>query len=184
MDAFRFELSALEKDALKDLVRASIRAALQGDQAWTPPAPPAARLTEPLGAFVTLHLGGELRGCIGRIVGDGPLWETVARMARAAAFEDPRFPPLSPGEFEKLAVEISVLGPVTACPDPGQVEVGRHGLIVRRGARQGLLLPQVAVEWRWDAPAFLDHTCRKAGLEPGAWRKPGTEVYWFEAEVF
>lgn len=184
MDAFRFELTAQERQALKDLARTSIRSALDNEAARPLPDAPTPRLREPLGAFVTLHKGGDLRGCIGRIVGDGPLWETIWRMARAAAFEDPRFPPLGPGEFAEVELEISILSPVTRCPDPALVEVGRHGLVMRRGASQGLLLPQVPVEWRWDRETFLAQTCRKAGLPPDAWRQPGTEIWWFEAVVF
>jgi len=139
---------------------------------------------EPFGAFVTLTIAGGLRGCIGHIIGDRPLWETIASMAVSAAFEDPRFPPLTSHEFDEVEVEISILGPVTPCPDPELVEVGRHGLIMVQGHRQGLLLPQVPVEWRWDKYTFLAQTCRKAGLEPDAWRSSRTHIYWFEAEVF
>ncbi|WP_300161337.1 AmmeMemoRadiSam system protein A [Solidesulfovibrio sp.] len=183
MDAFRFALTDQEKDYLKDLVRLRIAARLAGRKAALPE-PPSDVLREPHGAFVTLTLRGRLRGCIGHIVGDAPLYETIAEMAEAAAFGDPRFPPLSRQEFDQLAVEISVLSPLTPCPDASQVTVGRHGLLVRRGGRSGLLLPQVPVEWGWDREAFLDQTCRKAGLEPGCWREPGTTLLWFEAEVF
>lgn len=186
MDAqeFRFELAQAEKDYLKDLVRQSIASALSGDASWRIPEPPTDKLRETFGAFVTLSLDGQLRGCIGRIVCDQALYQTIAEMARAAAFEDPRFPPLTPGEFERIHVEISILSPITRCPDPSQVQVGRHGLIMRRGHRQGLLLPQVPVEWEWDADTFKCQTCRKAGLPADAWKHPDTEIYWFEAEVF
>ena len=136
------------------------------------------------GAFVTLHkAGGELRGCIGTILPVGPLHETVAQMAVAAAVEDPRFLPVTLPELANLIVEISAL----TVPEPADlehIEVGRHGLIVSRGPRKGLLLPQVAPEWGWDRLQFLDQTCRKAGLPAGAWREPGTRVEWFEAEVW
>ena len=149
-----------------------------------PPEPPAGKLVDPLGAFVTLKIEGRLRGCIGNVLGDGPLFKTVARMAQAAAFEDPRFPPLSRDEFDELELEISILGPVTECPDPERIEIGRHGLILRKGVRSGLLLPQVPVEWNWDRKAFLEHTCAKAGLPGNAWKDPSAQLYWFEAEVF
>ena len=184
MDEFRFELTEDEKSYLKGLARGSIQARLEGDAAWRAPEPPTDKLREHFGAFVTLTLDGSLRGCIGRIVCDQPLYQTIAQMALAAAFEDPRFPPLTSAEFEQAHVEISILSPVTACPDPSLVEVGRHGLIVRRGHKQGLLLPQVPVEWQWDRETFKAQTCRKAGLPPDAWKQPGTEMYWFEAEVF
>jgi hypothetical protein len=184
MDAFRFELTGEEKSYLKNLARESIQSRLDGRRDWSAPEPPSERLRQPFGAFVTLAKGGRLRGCIGHLVGDAPLFATVASMARAAAFEDPRFPPLTPDEMADVTADISILGPITRCPDPALVVVGRHGLIARRGGAQGLLLPQVAVEWGFDRETFLDHTCRKAGLPMDAWRQPGTEIYWFEAEVF
>jgi len=184
MHAFRFELSDTEKEFLKRLVRESIAARLSGDSAWQPPEPPTDTLRQNYGAFVTLTLDGNLRGCIGHLIGDQPLYLTIAGMALAAAFEDPRFPPLTSGEFERIHVEISILGPITPCPDPALVEIGRHGLIMRQGHRQGLLLPQVPVEWRWDRETFLSQTCRKAGLPPDAWKMDATDIYWFEAEVF
>ncbi|MHC1788702.1 AmmeMemoRadiSam system protein A [Solidesulfovibrio sp.] len=183
MDAFRFALTPEEKDYLKNLVQLVIAGRLAGREPALPK-PPTDVLRRHFGAFVTLTISGRLRGCIGHIVGDRPLFETIAGMAAAAAFDDPRFPPLSRREFETVAVEISILSPLTPCPDPQQVTVGRHGLLVRRGGRSGLLLPQVPVEWGWDRETFLDQTCRKAGLEPGCWKDPGTDLYWFEAEVF
>ena len=184
MDAFRFELSGEEKAYLKALAHDSIVARLADHHGWTPPEPPTDKLRQPLGAFVTLTIGGRLRGCIGNLSAGAPLYRTISDMARSAAFEDPRFPPLTGEELTGVELEVSILGPITRCPDPGLVEVGRHGLIAVRGGRQGLLLPQVPVEWKWDRETFLDQTCRKAGLPPDAWRMPGTEVYWFEAEVF
>ncbi len=184
MERFHFSLSDAEKSYLKDLVRLSITSKLTGHGPDTPPPPPTELLRDELGAFVTLNRQGRLRGCIGNIVGQGPLFVTVWNMARAAAFEDPRFPPLSHAELDDLTIEISILGPVTPCQDLGEIEVGRHGLIMRRGLRQGLLLPQVPVEWGWDREQFLAQTCRKAGLPATAWRDPDTMIYWFEAEFF
>lgn len=183
MDAFRFVLTSAEKAYLKDLARLAIAARLAGRE-FDLPDPPTEVLRRPFGAFVTLTHDGRLRGCIGHIIGDRPLFETIAAMAEAAAFGDPRFPPLSRQEFADVTLEISILSPLTPCPDPELVEVGRHGLLLRRGGRSGLLLPQVPVEWGWDRETFLDQTCRKAGLEPGCWMVPGTELFWFEAEVF
>ncbi len=184
MDRFKFELTEQEKSYLKDLARKSIEAALANDSAWSPLEPPTDKMRERYGAFVTLTIDGQLRGCIGHIVCDHPLYATIAEMARAAAFNDPRFPPLTRAEFEKVHLEISILSPIERCPDPSLVEVGRHGLIVRRGHRQGLLLPQVPVEWKWDKETFKAQTCCKAGLPPDAWKHPDTDMYWFEAEVF
>ncbi len=183
MDAFHVSLTQEEKDYLKDLVRLRIAARLSGREAAVPQ-PPTEALRQPFGVFVTLTKGGRLRGCIGHLVGDRPLWENVSEMAEAAAFGDPRFPPLSRQEFSDVAVEISILGPIVPCPDPELVTIGRHGLLVRRGGRSGLLLPQVPLEWGWDRLTFLDQTCRKAGMEPGCWQDPQTTLYWFEAEVF
>jgi len=183
MDAFHFTLSQEEKDYLKNLVRLRIEDRLAG-RPGTTPEPPTDRLREKFGAFVTLTLHGRLRGCIGHIVGDRPLFQTIGDMAEAAAFEDPRFPSLTAREFQDVAIEISILSPLTACPDPELVAVGRHGLFIRRGNHSGLLLPQVPVEWHWNREQFLDQTCVKAGLSPGCWKLPGTTLFWFEAEVF
>lgn len=183
-DAFRFEVSDEEKRYLKDLATASIQSALTGDKAAAPPPPVSEQMDAPLGAFVTLKKGEHLRGCIGHIVGDGPLRQTIWDMARAAAFQDPRFPPVTAAEWPSLRLEISILSPLTRCPDAALVEVGRHGLLLRKGGRQGLLLPQVPLEWGWDRDAFLQHTCRKASLPLDAWKDPATEIWWFEAVVF
>lgn len=141
-------------------------------------------LREPLGAFVTLHLDGHLRGCIGSILGRDALWRTVTRMAFAAAFEDPRFPPLARREWPRVTLECSVLGPLTRCPDPEAVQIGRHGLVLVARGRSGVFLPQVPVEQGWDRLTYLDQLCRKAGLPPGVWKEAGAELHWFEAVVF
>ncbi|NPV04256.1 MAG: AmmeMemoRadiSam system protein A [Syntrophaceae bacterium] len=176
------QLGDEEKQALLRIARESIEAELKGQP------PPAAEakgaLGEKRGAFVSLKKRGKLRGCIGMIEARKPLARTVEEMAAAAAFQDPRFPPLRKDELKDLRVEISVLTPLQRVDDVGAVEIGKHGLYIRRGARAGLLLPQVATEWRWDRETFLRETCRKAGLAPDAWRDPGTEIYLFSADVF
>lgn len=183
MTAFRFSLTDEEKAYLKDLVRRSIAARLRpGGEPL--PEPPTDTLRQPYGAFVTLKKDDCLRGCIGHIIGDKPLFQTIAEMAQAAAFQDPRFPPVTAAEEAALAVEISILSPLEPCPDPELIEPGRHGLLVALGSRSGLLLPQVATEWGWDRPTFLAQTCAKAGLPASAWRDPQCEIYWFQAEVF
>jgi len=184
VDSFRLSVSPEDKQYFKDLVRLSISARLSGRGPDAPPKPQSELAARELGAFVTLKRLGSLRGCIGNIIGQGPLYKTVWNMARAAAFEDPRFPPLDQSELADLDIEISILGPVLPCPNPELVEVGRHGLIMRQGARQGLLLPQVPVEWGWDREQFLAQTCRKAGLPAQAWRDPATAIFWYEAIVF
>ena len=135
------------------------------------------------GAFVTIHMAGELRGCIGHVEADAPLADIVRRVAVAAASEDPRFPALTRVELADVVFEVSVLGPLTELRDVTAIAVGRHGLVVDDGAHRGLLLPQVAVEWGWDAQTFLDQTCRKAGLPEDAWTR-GASVWTFEAQVF
>ncbi len=136
------------------------------------------------GAFVTLHHRGMLRGCIGNFTGQGSLARTIRRMAGAAAFEDPRFPPLSSlEELGECDIEISSLTPLEET-DPEEIEVGRHGVYLIHGFNRGVLLPQVAVEQGWDRETFLDQTCLKAGMSPGCWRDPETKVMTFEAEVF
>lgn len=185
-DVRSLSLSTEDKKYLKDLVQWSITAYFEGAHTLNKddvPKPDNQLLTQELGAFVTLKKQGILRGCIGNVIGEGPLYVTVARMARAAAFEDPRFPPVSESEFADLSIEISIMGPITLCPDPNQIEIGRHGLIMHYGPCSGLLLPQVAKELHWDRKTFLEQTCVKAGLKPDMWQHPETKILWFEAYV-
>ena len=135
-------------------------------------------------AFVTLREKGDLRGCIGHVVAREPLYLCVRDMAVAAASEDPRFPPVRPEELKNIEIEVSVLTPMAPVKDPATIQVGRDGLMIRKGFRQGLLLPQVADEYGWDRETFLDHTCRKAGLPIGAWRHGHVRIERFSAEVF
>jgi AmmeMemoRadiSam system protein A len=175
-------LTPEERRTLLALARRAIAAHLEGRDLHAPDKPEAFR--RKAGAFVTLKTKeGELRGCIGFVEALYPLGETVARAAVAAASEDPRFPPVTEAELPALELDISVLGPARPI-DPAEVRVGTHGLLVQRGGRRGLLLPQVPVEHGWDAERFLDHTCLKAGLPSGAWKEKTTQVLAFEAEVF
>jgi len=142
-------------------------------------------LNEKRGAFVTLHgRGGRLRGCIGCIEGRLPLYKTVREMALAAAFNDPRFPPVSRQELDNLEIEISVLTPLREVEDISEIEVGKHGIYITRGFYSGLLLPQVATQYGWDRLEFLEETCLKAGLPPTAWKDKNTNIYIFSADVF
>jgi AmmeMemoRadiSam system protein A len=134
------------------------------------------------GVFVTLRKAGLLRGCIGHIEASTSLWQTVRECAVAAASRDPRFEPVTPLELADLQIEISVLSALTDIR-PEEVEVGRHGLLISRDFHRGLLLPQVATQWRWDREQFLEQTCIKAGLPPDAWRQ-GSRIQAFTAEVF
>ena len=135
------------------------------------------------GAFVTLRVRGQLRGCIGYPEPALPLIEVVEHCAVSAAVSDPRFAPVSVSEWSSVDLEISVLGPIEVVTSIDEVEVGKHGLIIEFGSRRGLLLPQVATEWKWDAAEFASQTCVKAGLPRNAWQT-GAHLYKFEAEVF
>lgn len=146
---------------------------------------PSGTLLDPGMSFVTWKLEGRLRGCIGSVEPVRPLWADVEANAVHALLRDPRFPPATAADLPRLHLEISVLTPFVPEPDPlRRVEIGVHGLLVERGDRRGLLLPQVPVEWGWDVPEFLRHACGKAGLPPDAWRDAGTAVSTFTAEVF
>ncbi len=140
-------------------------------------------LKEKRGAFVTLTVDGDLRGCVGYPLPVKPLDETIVEMAVAAASQDTRFDPLRPDEMDRLRIEISVLGLPEPVGDPGEVVVGRHGIIVSKGFHKGLLLPQVPVEHGWDRETFLRHGCLKAGLAPDEWKK-GAKIEVFTAQVF
>ena len=142
-------------------------------------------LRRPAGAFVTLRTKrGDLRGCIGSIRAVEPLYRAVVSSSISAAFHDPRFFPVRADEMPRLELEISVMGPIEQVRNVEEIEVGRDGLIISRGRYAGLLLPQVATEYGWDRQTFLDQTCIKAGLEPGAWRSEQTRIEKFAAEVF
>jgi AmmeMemoRadiSam system protein A len=134
-------------------------------------------------AFVTLHARRELRGCIGHLQVDDPLGHVVPRCAIGACSRDPRFPAVVERELPDIEIEVSLLGPLESIEGASHIEIGRHGLVIELGWNRGLLLPQVAVEWKWDADEFLGHTCRKAGLPRAAW-KDGAKLWRFEAEVF
>jgi MEMO1 family protein len=171
-----------EQVRLLKMARKAIMAALEHRE-FTPPPNPTGDPKPHRGAFVTLKKAGQLRGCIGRVVSDRPLAETVSHMAVQAAFHDPRFPPLSIEEYDDLELEISVLSPVEPVTDPESIQIGRHGLIMVKGGRQGLLLPQVPLEQGWDRLEFLNQTCLKAGLTRECWQD-GADIYAFSADVF
>lgn len=171
--AQRMTLLGIARRALEGYVRAGKVPLEEGTQG---------KLAAPGAAFVTLTKNGRLRGCIGYTEALAPLFKVVQECAVAAATEDPRFPPVSPGELSSLRIEISVLTPLFPLR-PEAVEVGRHGLLVRQGRMRGLLLPQVPVEQKWNRETFLDQVCVKAGLPPSAWRR-GATLQGFTAEVF
>jgi len=140
-------------------------------------------LTRRSGAFVTLKEHGELRGCIGHMRADTPLYRVVQEMAVSAATSDPRFPPMTADELGEVSIEISVLSPLRRLTDTQQIEVGTHGLMIFKDGHQGVLLPQVPVEQGWDREKFLENLCLKAGLLPDCWREEAA-LYTFTAVVF
>jgi AmmeMemoRadiSam system protein A len=179
-----FELNEDQRKTLLRIARQSITAVLDGRSPDEKADDFDETLRQPAGAFVTLTRDGDLRGCIGSIRAVEPLYKAVASSAVSAAFRDPRFPPLRPGELEQLDLEISVMGPIERVTNIEDIVVGRDGLIISRGAYAGLLLPQVATEYRWDRQTFLGQTCRKAGLPSDAWRAQDCRIEKFSAFVF
>ena len=145
---------------------------------------PKGRITEHGAAFATLHKGGRLRGCIGTMIPKKPLWTTVSEMVERAAFHDPRFSAVKADELDEIHIELSVLTPMVSMTTIGDVQVGRHGLMVESGYCRGVLLPQVASERGWSAQEFLEKTCEKAGLSPEAHGNSDFRAWVFEAEVF
>lgn len=174
------EFSAEERALLLQLAHDAIRSALEENEISTEP--PTAHLADPRGVFTSLYLCGELRGCVGYVLPVCPLYRAVIETARAAAFEDTRFYPVTREEAPDLQVELSIL----SAPQPiaaEDVAIGRHGLVISMHGNRGLLLPQVPVEHCWDRITFLEQTCRKAGISMDAWQK-GATIEAFTAEVF
>lgn len=186
-DAAEFSLE--QRRVLLGMAHEAIRSALQG-RALPEAQPDSDWLSEPRGVFTTLYLRNDLRGhpdhqlrgCVGYALPVAPLFRAVTETARAAAFDDSRFSPVSWDEALALEISLSILSGLLPI-HPDEVRVGRHGLLISEGARHGLLLPQVPVENGWDRETFLEQTCRKAGLPQDAWRKTAT-IEAFSAEVF
>lgn len=176
------ELSLEQKKYLLGLAREAILTYLQKGE-HLKPGTGDKTLREKRGAFVTLKVKGELRGCIGYPLPYKPLVETIVDVAIAAATQDFRFAPLQLEELPAVNIEISVLSLPRPVEKADEVQVGRHGIIVSRGASRGLLLPQVPVEYDWDLETYLRHGCLKAGLEPDAWKR-GAKIEVFTADVF
>jgi len=179
------KLNEQERRKLLRWARQTVEAAVRGD---TQIAIPESELTEalraPHGAFVTLKEQDELRGCIGRMDFERPLWENVMAAAVSSALEDPRFTPVQTEELSALQLEISVLNPPEVIPSARLFDAQRHGIIVEKGWNHALLLPKVAQEFGWDAEKTLETVCLKAGLPPDAWRDPETRLHVFTAIDF
>ncbi|MBD3373516.1 AmmeMemoRadiSam system protein A [candidate division KSB1 bacterium] len=179
-----YSLDSLEQQTLLTLARQSIIAAVTNKSSSPVLKEPAERLAEKRGAFVTLHLEGQLKGCIGYIFAVKPLWQTVVEAASSAALRDPRFSPVETDQVDTLNIEISVLSPLQKIDDIEEIEIGRDGLLISQQGKSGLLLPQVAAEHHWDAKTFVEQTCRKAGLSRHAYLEQETELFTFSAQVF
>jgi MEMO1 family protein len=180
----QFSLNGHEKNELLALARKSVEYAVREKKAYEPTASASEVLNQERGAFVTLRKSGELRGCIGYTSAVKPLYMTVRDTATLAALRDTRFQPVSASELPQLGYEISVLSPLRRVLDIRQIKVGQHGLLMKNGAYEGLLLPQVPVEERWDRQRFLEETCAKAGMRSGCWKDENTDIFMFTAVVF
>ncbi len=177
------ELSEKQKELLLHIARKTIENLVTGKKI------PEFKIDDNLlntkcGAFVTIHKKGTLRGCIGNIIGHSALWETVRKMAVEASSNDPRFPPVNSGELDDIDIEISVISPFEKIDDIEKISVGEHGIFIKQGYYQGLLLPQVATEYGWDRQQFLEHTCMKAGMNKDCYRNEKCEIFIFSATVF
>ncbi|MGA3292370.1 MAG: AmmeMemoRadiSam system protein A [Candidatus Acidiferrales bacterium] len=173
-----------ERKLLLEVARLAVTAAVERRESLLAlPQDADAALVSFGGAFVTLHRGRRLRGCIGQIASSESLVEVVAYCAKAAALEDPRFRPVQPEELSEIEIELSILSRPAEIP-PERIEAGRHGLMVSQGWRRGVLLPQVAAEFQWTAERLLEETCIKAGFERDAWKDAETKIQAFTAEVF
>lgn len=176
-------LTTQEKNQLIKIARSTIENYVAGKK--VPEfSPLTEKLKEKYGVFVTLKKLGELRGCIGYVEGVEPLYKAVSRMAIAASTEDPRFPKVTTKELKDILIEITVMTPLKKIKDINEIEIGKHGLVIKQNYRQGLLLPQVASEYGWDRETFLEHTCWKAGLSEDAWKDKNTEIYIFSGTIF
>jgi AmmeMemoRadiSam system protein A len=174
-------LAEEDKQQLRQIARDAIRARLDRKKYTLPKS---VTLSREKGAFVTLKIDGELRGCIGQIRANQAINKTIAEMAVAAAFEDPRFSPLTEDEYDRLEYEISILSPLKRLIDPDEIKVGRDGLMIRLDYHSGLLLPQVADEHNWSVKEFLEQTCLKAGLPKNSYQDKHAEIYRFSADIF
>lgn len=174
-------LSEEDRKAILELARQGVLHAVSHERPLST-FPTGGIFAEQRGLFVTLHVAKKLRGCIGVIEVSTNLGETLARCAADAALHDPRFSRMRAEEMDALEIEVSLLSPMEAIR-PEAVEIGIHGLLVERGRRRGLLLPQVAVEHQLSREQFLAETCAKAGLPREAWKEPGTNLYGFQCEI-
>jgi len=177
-----FSLTDEEKKILLESARETITAKL--DERKAVYSSTTKTLETQCGAFVTLHKYGQLRGCIGNLVGVKPLYTTIRDMAIASAFEDPRFMSLSKKELEEIDIEISVLSPLIKIKSIDDIKIGEHGILIKRGFRSGTFLPQVAAEQKWSVNELITNVCLKAGMDTDSWKAPDTELFVYTAIVF
>ncbi len=179
-----FSLSSQDKGELLGLARKSVEHAVRAGAMYEVPVSSSGTLNQERGAFVTLTEAGQLRGCVGYTLASKPLNMTVRDTATLAALRDSRFSPVAASELGILEYEISVLSPLRRVTDVRQIKVGQHGLLMKNGSYEGLLLPQVPTEQGWDRTTFLQQTCAKAGMQPNCWKDENTDIFMFTAVVF
>ena len=177
-----FSLADCEKQSLLEISRRALVAAVELRE-FTEDLPQVGNLARPVGAFVTLRRRSRLRGCMGQLASNDTLVQVVVHCARSAALEDPRFEPVRTEEIGEIEIELSVLSPLQNVV-LSEIEPGTHGLVVTKGWKRGVLLPQVAREFGWNAERFLGETCIKAGLDRSAWKEPDTRIQAFTADIF
>ena len=177
-------LTEEDRKVLMEIARKTIECKVKGEKL------PEFKVESPIlkenrGAFVTIKEHGQLRGCIGYMEAEKPLYITVQEMAGAAALRDSRFPPVTTEELDKLELEISVLTPLRKIKDINEIEIGKHGIVLKKGYHQGVFLPQVATEQGWDRITFLEEICHKAGIyDKNCWKDKDAEIYIYSADVF
>jgi len=179
-------LNENEAEMALNLAKNALKNHLDGGPAELAPpeVSPDSELLRLLGCFVTLKINGNLRGCIGSITSEKPLYINIAENALNAALRDPRFSPVTLEEYDSLDWEISVMGPLEKCTDLELIEVGVHGLMIESKHHRGLLLPQVPIEWGWDRTTFLEHLCLKAGLPKNEYLAGNAQIYTFRADIY
>ena len=179
-----FSLDEKAKQKLLQIARKAVELAVEEDKVYEPSPDGIESIQKDRGAFVTLKINGQLRGCIGYTAPLKPLYLTVRDVAIQAALHDPRFSPVTKAELPLLEYEVSVLSPFHHVRNIDEIKIGRDGLLIKKGPYIGLLLPQVPVEWGWDRQTFLQQVCHKAGLPKDAWQDDDADLFSFSAFVF
>lgn len=183
-----FAPTQAEKDWFGKLARLAIECILANKPETAIPEVPAeleaGLARQLLGSFVTILQNGNLRGCIGTIIGHEPLYQNIWRMAQAAAFQDYRFPQMNLNDWANCHLHISLMSPLSLCQNTADIVIGKHGLVLQQAGRSGVFLPEVPVEQGWDLPAYLSNLCRKANLPDKAWLEADAKLFSFYTEAF